>query len=251
LTQHDADGSRRRRGTLLLAGSGEFLPAMVPVDREALRHTPGNPPKVAILPTAAGQENVTSWITMGVAQFQALGCEAYGVRALDRAGVDDPEHVAALDRADLIYLSGGSPGYLVETLRASAAWRTIVAAWERGGTLAGSSAGAMAFGEWTMVRPNGAPRGTPFSWSPGLNLMPGIGVIPHYDRFGPARTLPRVADAPPGLIILGIDEDTVMLRTDGDAARVLGRGTVTVWRDGQPTTFAAGETVSPELVRLP
>jgi cyanophycinase len=224
---------------------------MVPVDEVVLRHTPGNPPKVAILPTAAGLEDVNSWITMGVAHFRALGCEAYGVRALDRAGVENPEHVAALDRADLIYLSGGSPGYLVETLRGSAAWRTIVAVWERGGTLAGSSAGAMAFGDWTLVRPIGASRGMPSAWSAGLGLMPGIGVIPHYDRFGPERTSARVAEAPTGLIVLGIDEDTVMLRADQDSAQVLGRGTVTVWRDGQPTTFASGDTIPPELVRLP
>lgn len=227
---------------------------MVPVDTEVLKHTAGSPPKVAILPTAAGLEDVSSWITMGVAHFRALGCEAYGVRALDRTGVEDSDHVAALDRADLIYLSGGSPGYLVETLGESAAWRTIVAHWQGGGSLAGSSAGAMAFGEWTMIRPNGAPRGTAFSWSRGLNLMPGIGVIPHYDRFGPARTMPRVEDAPPGLIVLGIDEDTVVLRVprvDHEGSQVLGRGTVTVWRDRQPTTFASGDIIPVDLVRLP
>ncbi len=251
MTHTDTESPRRTRGALVLAGSGEFLPVMVPVDREVLRHTPGRPPKVAILPTAAGLEDVTSWITMGVAHFQALGCEAHGVRALDRAGVEDPEHIAALERAHLHYLSGGSPGYLVETLRDSTAWRTIVGVWERGGTLAGSSAGAMAFGEWTLVRPPGASRGMPFSWSAGLGLMPGIGVIPHYDRFGPARTTVQVAEAPPGLVVLGIDEDTVMLRADREAARVLGRGTVTVWRDGHPTTFASGDIIPSELVRLP
>jgi cyanophycinase-like exopeptidase len=251
VTNTESEGPRGTRGALVLAGSGEFLPVMVPVDEVVLKHTPGNPPKVAILPTAAGLEDVTSWITMGVAHFQALGCEAYGVPALDRAGVENSEHVKALDRADFIYLSGGSPGYLVETLRGSAAWCTIVASWARGNTLAGSSAGAMAFGEWTLVRPIGASRGMPSHWSAGLGLMPGIGVIPHYDRFGPERTSARVAEAPPGLIVLGIDEDTVMLRANQESAQVLGRGTVTVWRDGQPTTFSSGEIIPPDLVRLP
>jgi len=224
---------------------------MVPIDRELVRHTPGDPPTVAILPTAAGLEDVTSWITMGVAQFQGLGCEAYGVRALDREGVENPEHIAALARANLIYLSGGSPGYLVDTLRASPAWSAIVKVWESGGSLAGSSAGAMAFGEWTMVRPRGAGRGSPFSWSPGLNLMPGIGVIPHYDRFGPERTRPRVADAPPGLLVVGIDEDTVVMRSDSRAGQVLGRGTVTVWRNNEPIVFRHGETIPIDVLPLP
>jgi cyanophycinase len=238
-------------GTLVLAGSGEFRPPMIPVDAEVLRHTPGCPPKVAILPTAAGQENVSSWIDDGIHHFGQLGCEVYGVRAIDRAGVEDPAFVAALEAADLVYLSGGSPGYLVETLRGSAAWAAIVRVWERGGTLAGSSAGAMAFGEWTLVRRAGDEgRGVPAHWEPGLGLMPGLGVIPHYDRVGPERAQARVNSAPSGLAILGIDENTVVLRATG-IARVLGVGTVSVWRDGRPTLLRADELIPPELAPLP
>ena len=125
-------------GPLVLAGSGEFTPAMAAVDEEALRHTPGAPPRVAILPTASGLEDGApdTWIGRGVAHFGGLGCEAYGVRALDRAAMEDPEHVAALASADFIYLSGGNPGYLVETLRDSAAWGAIRQVWERGGDCA-------------------------------------------------------------------------------------------------------------------
>jgi cyanophycinase len=247
VTQEDTE---RTHGALVLAGSGEFRPPMVLVDTEVLRVTPGRPPKVAILPTAAGLEDVTSWIRDGVAHFRALGCEAYGVWATDRAGVEDPDYAASLAAADLIYLSGGSPGYLVETLRGSAAWSAIVQVWERGGTLAGSSAGAMALGERTLVRREGQVGRMPSHWAEGLGLLPGIGVIPHYDRFGPERTLPRVEEAPPGLVVLGIDEDTVIFSAAG-SARVLGRGTVTVWRDRQPTTFTSGDTIPPDLVRLP
>jgi cyanophycinase len=239
------------RGALLLAGSGEFRPPMVTADTELLRHTPGAPPKVAILPTAAGQEvSVESWIRDGIAHFGALGCDVYGVRAVDRAGVEDPDHVEAIEAADLVYLSGGSPGYLVETLRGSAVWQAIVRVWERGGTLAGSSAGAMALGEWTLVRREGQVGRMPAHWEPGLNLLPGIGVIPHYDRFGPERTRARVAEAPPTLTILGIDEDTVILGAGG-VARVLGRGTVEVWRDGLAKLFVAGAELPGDLVALP
>ncbi|MCC7371523.1 MAG: Type 1 glutamine amidotransferase-like domain-containing protein [Chloroflexi bacterium] len=237
-------------GPLLLAGSGEFRPPMTAVDAELLRHTPGRPPKVAILPTAAGQEDVSSWIRDGIAHFTALGCEAYGVRALDRPGVEAAEHVAALEAADLIYLSGGSPGYLVETLRGSVVWDAIRRVWRRGGALAGSSAGAMALGERTLVRREGQIGRMPAHWDDGLNLLPEIGVIPHYDRFGLERTNARVAEAPSGLVVLGIDEDTVILCTAG-RVRVLGHGTVTVWHDGFSTRLAAGSMISATLAPLP
>lgn len=238
-------------GTLVLAGSGEFLPPMIEVDREALRHTPGRPPKVAILPTAAGQErSVSSWIDMGTAHFTALGGEAYGVWAIDRAGVEAPEHVAALARADLVYLSGGDPGYLVEMLRASPAWEAILEVWRRGGTLASSSAGAMALGERTLVRRQGDPARFPSHWGVGLGLIANFGVIPHYDRLGPARSTPLATGAPAGLLVLGIDEDTVVLRAGG-VARVLGRGTVTAWQDGQPTVFRSGDEIPEGLIAWP
>ncbi|HET8626948.1 MAG TPA: Type 1 glutamine amidotransferase-like domain-containing protein [Thermomicrobiales bacterium] len=238
-------------GALVLAGSGEFTPAMTRVDEELLRHTPGAPPAVAIVPTASGLEGDVpdGWIARGVAHFRALGCAAYGVRVLDRAGAEDPAHAAALARADLIYLSGGNPGYLVATLRDSPAWSAIVAAWERGAALAGSSAGAMALGGSTPVR---RERGADAlaTWESALGLAPAIGVLPHYDRWGRERAAPRLAAAPAGLTILGIDEDTVVLGVSG-AALVLGRGTVTVWRDGASRVYRAGETLPREAVALP
>jgi cyanophycinase len=239
----------RGPGVLVLAGSGEFRPPMVAVDREVLRHTPGQPPKVAILPTAAGLEDVTPWVRDGISHFSTLGCEVRGVRAVDRAGVEDPDRVAMLEASDLIYLSGGSPGYLVETLRASAAWQAIVAVWRSGGALAGSSAGAMAFGELTLIRRVYTDRGMPSHWEPGLGLIQGVGVIPHYDRLGPARSQPRVDAAPDGLVVLGIDEDTAIVSIDG-ATRVLGNGTVTVWRDRRPTIVPSGAAIPPDLVQI-
>lgn len=237
-------------GALVLAGSGEFLPPMIEVDREVLRQTPGRPARVVIVPTAAGQEDATPWIEKGVAHFRALGCDASGVRALDRAGVADSDKVAAIERANLVYLSGGSPGYLVETLRGSAAWAAIVRVWERGGTLAGSSAGAMALGEWTLVRRQGDAGWMPSHWVAGLGLIGGLGVIPHYDRFGPARTEPAVTRAPAGMVVLGIDEDTVVLRAAG-LARVLGRGTVVAWRSGEAMVFRSGEELPGGIVAWP
>lgn len=233
--------------TLLLAGSGEFRPPMVAIDRELLELTPGRPARVAIVPTAAGQERtVESWVRDGISHFTALGCETYGVYVIDRASAEDPINAAAVEAADLIYLSGGSPGYLVTTLRDSLVWRAVLAARERGSTLAGSSAGSMAQGGLTLA---GAGRmsGGAWSWVEGLGVLPGIGVIPHYDRMGPARATPIAESAPAGLLVYGIDEDTAVLIRDG-AAWVRGRGTVTIWRNAVPTVVSAPEQVPPDLL---
>ena len=89
----------------------------------------------------------------------------------------------------------------------------------------------------------------PSHWELGLGLLSGIGVIPHYDRLGPERAQPRVDSAPPGLVVLGIDENTAVVSTGG-VSRVQGVGTVTIWHDGRPRTFPSGATIPPDLVRL-
>lgn len=233
-------------GTLLLAGSGEFTPAMIAVDELLLRHTPGTPARVAIVPTASGLEGAVpfDWIARGVSHFTALGCVAVGVPILNRDDADNPEHRAALAGADLIYLSGGNPRHLVASLAGSAAWEAIRTAWSGGATLAGSSAGAMALAELTV-----SPRTAPPSWVPALGLLPEIGILPHYDRFGSARTGPLSAVAPPHLTILGIDEDTTVLIDPAGIATVHGMRTVTLLRDGATTTLPAGETLPSGLLQ--
>jgi cyanophycinase len=179
-----------------------------------------------------------------VRHFAALGCAAAGVPILNRTDADDPQHAAALADADLIYLSGGNPRHLVASLAGSAAWSAICAAWAGGATLAGSSAGAMALAELTV-----APRTMPPSWLPALGLLPGIGILPHYDRFGSARSGPLSAVAPPHLAILGIDEDTTVLIAADGAATVLGARTVTLLRGGEAAVFAAGEALPAGVAR--
>jgi cyanophycinase len=234
----------------VLAGSGEFTEAMVAVDEVVLRHTPGAPARVAILPTASGAEGQVpfDWIARGVRHFVALGCNAVGVPILGREEADDPAHVALLAGADLIYLSGGNPGRLVEALRDTAAWRAIHDVWTRGGTIAGSSAGAMALAARTVAPPAERGRGwLEAAWRPGLGLVPGIGVLPHFDRFGAERSAPLIAAAPPDLTILGIDEDTIVLLADG-AATVLGAHTVSAYRGGEAIVYRSGEAIDLALI---
>lgn len=231
-------------GTLVLAGSGEFLPIMRAVDEVVLKHLPRATRRVAIVPTASGREGQVpfDWIARGVAHFAALDCETFGVPILERADADRADFVAALAGADLIYLSGGDPRHLTETLRGSAAWAAIRAAHAGGAILAGSSAGAMALGELVI-----SPRSAAPTWQPALGLVPGIGVLPHFDRFGAARTGPLIAAAPPQLTVLGIDEDTVILTTDG-VSRVLGAHTVSILHAADATVLSAGEQLPHTLV---
>ncbi|HLE92431.1 MAG TPA: Type 1 glutamine amidotransferase-like domain-containing protein, partial [Anaerolineales bacterium] len=135
-------------GLIALVGSGEYLAVMDNVDRHLLDslNLNGRKPRVVCLPTAAGREghaSINRWSSMGIEHFQKLGAEVSALRIIDRASADDVQWESLLEEADLVYFSGGDPGYLHQTLNGSRAWRAARRAWERGAVYAGCSAGAM------------------------------------------------------------------------------------------------------------
>jgi cyanophycinase-like exopeptidase len=141
--------------------------------------------------------------------------------------------------ADLIYLSGGKPDHLLRTLAGSAVWAAALAANARGSVIAGCSAGAMVLcSQQARFR---TPPHVPLGFEPGLGLVEGVAVLPHYDRFPETLAAVRVARAPRGTVILGIDEDTAAIGREGSWL-VRGEGRVTVWRGRHRERHRDGES---------
>jgi cyanophycinase len=228
-------------GPVALVGAGEFLPAMTAVDVELLATSGRARPRVVILPTASwpdGEEVFLRWAALGVEHFEGLGAEVEVVLVRERLDADDQAHVQAVGEADLIYLSGGKPDYLLKTLAGTAVWAAVVAANARGSVLAGCSAGAMVLcSQQAQFR---SPPHLPLGFQPGLGLVAGVAVLPHYDRFPETFAAVRVARAPRGTVVLGIDEDTAAIGRDG-AWLVRGAGRVTVWRGRHRERHRAGD----------
>jgi cyanophycinase len=231
-------------GPIALVGSGEFLPAMNEIDAALLAGHGRRRPRVAILPTASwpdGEEVFRRWASMGTEHFSALGAEVEAVLVRDRFDADDGAHVQAIGEADLIYLSGGKPGHLTESLVGSPVGAALMAAHRRGATLVGCSAGAMALAarHWDFRKRR---MFWPLRWREGLDLVPGATVIPHYDAFPEPMSAMVVLQAPRGVATLGIDEDTALVGRDG-SWQVHGAGRVTVWHGRSRERFRRGDVI--------
>ena len=229
-------------GPVALVGAGEFLPSMSPFDADLLASTGRTHPRVVILPTASypdGEDVFQRWAAMGVEHFEGLGAEVEPVLVRDRAGADDVAAAQAIGEADLIYVSGGKPGHLLQSLSGSAVEQALVSAHQRGAILAGCSAGAMVIaGHAFEFRGRIAP--WPLRWRAGLGFAPGLSVVPHYDAWPESLSAMIALQAPRGCPVLGIDEDTAVVGRDG-AWQVHGRARVTVWRGRHRERFRAGE----------
>ncbi len=223
-------------------GAGEFLPAMAEVDLELLAATGRPRPRVAILPTASypdGDDVFERWAAMGVAHFSELGAEVEPVLVRDREDADDAACAQAVGEADLIYLSGGKPGYLLRVLDGSAVGRALVDAHDRGAVLAGCSAGAMVLAGYAFdFRAKMMP--WPLRWQPALGFAPGTSVVPHYDAWPEPMSALVALQAPRGSVVLGIDEETAVVGRDG-AWQVRGAARVTVWRGRRRERLRAGQ----------
>lgn len=225
-------------GPVALVGSGEYLPVMTTFEASLLA---GRAPRYVQLPTAStleGEESVASWVALGVEQAERLGVEAVPVVVRDRDDANSPELAALVAGAGLVYLSGGNPLHLAKTLRDTLVWQAIIAAWQAGAALAGCSAGAMALTAWVPDI-----RRAEEEIDPGLGVVPGVRVIPHFDRL--MQWMPDLVDrylAEPGGTLLGIDEETAVVRDNG-AWTVHGEQSVWVLTKEGREPFTAGESL--------
>jgi cyanophycinase len=226
---------------IALVGSGEFLPQMIDVDTWLLN---GRPQRAAFLPTAAGEEGAASverWLDLGRRHYASIGIEAIAVPVLNRNHADDPEMAKLVENVGLIYLSGGNPGYVANTLRDTLVWRAIVEAKKNGAAVAGCSAGAMAL---TATAPS--VRGRAVDIAPGLGMVSHLSVLPHFDQMGkwdPGFLDRALKQQQPGIILVGIDEDTALVGGPTEWT-VMGRQTVTVFAHGETAVYRANERIT-------
>ena len=217
-------------GPIGLVGGDEFRGPAAAFDRLLLSLAPRSPASVAILPTAAVDGNPHMAAAHGVSHFERLGAQPYPVMIQDAATANDERLVAELRRADIVYISGGNPTHLLESLNESAAWSCLVERSQQGMILAGSSAGAMVLAERMLFRGQDLA---------GLGHVRGVVVLPHFERSSAERVEQLRSSLPPELTLLGIAGATGCVRQAGEWL-VEGPGEVSVITSSNTEVFAAG-----------
>jgi cyanophycinase len=227
-------------GTILLAGGAEFGGEMASPDRRALEVAGGLSARVSIIPAAAApDDNHRRAGENGVRWFRSLGATA--VRALpliDRVSAEDPGVVNDLHQSRFIYILGGFPRYLEQTLTGSTGWAAILEAYRNGAVVAGASAGAMVLCSHYFDPDSGEV-------FQGLGLVPNTCFLPHHDAFG-HRWVPRLATRLPKTVtLIGVDEETAILSgTASGTWEVSGKGGATIYRAAAIERYEDGAVFS-------
>ncbi|CAB4694302.1 unannotated protein [freshwater metagenome] len=235
-------------GSLALVGSGEYLPAMTEFENSLVQDgvKNGKEARYIQIPTAAGRESNQSlayWKELGHKQASAIGVQADYLPIYTREDAFNQEFVEAIANSALMYMSGGDPHHLAQVLSDTPVWEAIVENWKTGGSLAGCSAGAMVL---SAHIPNF--RLLKKTATSGLNLLPEIRVIPHFNKFFkwiPESAAKVLLHVPDNSILIGVDELTAIVKRSGDSDWVvIGEATVHVLKGLPDQQLHNGERIT-------
>jgi cyanophycinase-like exopeptidase len=211
-------------GSLALVGSGEYLPAMAQFEKSLVSDGVKNGKEARYLqiPTAAGRESsdrLEYWKELGLRQAKSIGVEATYLPIFTREDAFNQKYVDTVANSALMYMSGGDPHHLAQVLIDTPLWDAILENWKTGASLAGCSAGAMVL---SAHIPNfRLLKKVPTA---GLNLLPEIRVIPHFNKFFkwiPESAAKVLLHVPDNSILIGVDELTAIVKRSGDTEWVV------------------------------
>ncbi|MGA8209969.1 MAG: cyanophycinase [Nocardioidaceae bacterium] len=199
---------------------------------------------IAVVPTASslGPEIVEVYDAL----FRRLGVkEVRALRPQSRDEADARETVELLDGVTGVFMTGGNQLKLSAVVNGTALGDALVRAHREGVTVGGTSAGAsIQSSHMVAFGPGGTtPKQRMTQLAAGLGLIRDVVIDQHFaqrNRYG--RLLTLVAQSP-GLLGIGVDEDTgavVTIEGGHEILRVVGRGVVTVL-DGRKAVCNAHE----------
>ncbi len=226
-----------KKGYLILNGGEAFSPLTRMADHTWLKLIRGvSRPRLVVVPVAAIEKQQKQADEV-MRHFNHLGTFAQYSMIIDQRTANTETEYAVLDKVEAIVLIDGSPMDCVERLRGTHTEATLHRALLRRAAIMATGASAMALGAVYWLDNQ---------WEKGLAVAPHLAVLPHHNmvrmRLAPERLL---ADLPPGVTLLGIDQATTVICHPDGRFQVEGEGSLTVYRSvEQQDEVPAGETSS-------
>ncbi len=213
---------RIAKGALLIIGGGGVTQNMIDSFVESAG---GKEANLVVLPTAiddaaARQSGIPSFLKEQKVKSVTVLPQRW------RDEVNGPVFKEALEKATGIWFGGGRQWRFVDAYENTKAVELFNAVLERGGIIAGSSAGASIQAEY-MVR--GDPLGNQVvmaeGYEHGLGFLKGVAIDQHLTQRGRLKDLRAVVKHFPQLLGIGLDEATGIL-VRKSKAKVLGKNAV-------------------------
>ena len=226
---------------MVIIGGGEDKEGDCEILREVSLHLKGRPLIVATVASQAPEE----YFKVYASTFKRLGVKHTSeLYVHDRSEALHPELAEVFSKSAGIFFTGGDQLRIASQIGDTPIEREVKRLWERGGIVAGTSAGASVMSETMLVKGSNAEshRIGDLHMAPGLGLLPGVIIDQHFAQRGRIGRLLGAVAQNPRVLGIGIDEDTAIV-VQNDAFSVIGAGAVYIV-DGSKVTrsnIAEGE----------
>lgn len=218
-----------RKGNLVIIGGAEDKYGESSILEEVVNMVGGEDAIIGIFTTAtqhpqeAGEEYRDVFMRLGVRDTEILN-----INTRDDANRD--ENVRKLRDVTGFFFTGGDQLRITSILGGTRTCEALHHAFSEGTAVIGTSAGASVMSSTMIVEGNSndAARKCTLKMAPGLSLVDGVIIDQHFDQRGRlGRLLCGVAENP-GVLGIGIDEDTAIRVYPEEYFEVLGSNAVTV-----------------------
>ena len=215
--------------TTLMAIGGAVDFEETSIFKEFIRRAGGSKARIVVLPQASGLARTGREYCQA---FQKLGVKQKPV-ALEfrlRAQADKPHHLEALRNATGIFIAGGTQMRITTILGGTRFESALLSAYKRGVVVAGTSAGAAVMSRVMLAYgKNGAtPRERIAQFSPGLDFTDRIIFDQHFRQRDRLGRLAYAIAMHPGLLGVGVDENTCAIVEADKHITVCGRSAITI-----------------------
>ena len=162
----------------------------------------------------------SSFAELGIGEVTELYVE-------DRLEASDEAKLKALDQVEAVFFSGGDQLRITSQIGGTPIFDRVVAIYNNGGVIAGTSAGASMMSDTMLVKgTSGASfRVGDVRMAPGLGLLPNVIIDQHFAERGRIGRLIGAVSQNPRELGIGIDEDTAIV-VERNEFRVIGSGAV-------------------------
>ena len=240
-----SEGRTPTRGKLVVIGGHEEKDAESIILQEVAKQADGGRLLVC---TVASDEPDAVWADYRKA-FSRLG-----VRRVAHLDISDRDDIlnrppnGLLDEARVVFFTGGGQLKITTRFAGTMLCSAIERFYRRGGTVAGTSAGASVLADTMLVSGEGEAShriATNLLMAPGLGFIRDVIIDQHFAERGRIGRLLGAVAQNPRLLGLGIDEDTAVIVDQERTMSVLGSGAVYV-ADAREVTYTNVADESPE-----
>ncbi|HHU78839.1 MAG: cyanophycinase [Caldicoprobacterales bacterium] len=235
-----------KRGILVIIGGAEDKENQCTILKKIAKLAGGKEGKLVVLtaateyPSQVGKEYKDIFTQLGISNVDALHIEK-------REDAEDPESLTRMEDADCIFFTGGDQLKITSLIGGTKTEHFLKSAFSEGLVIAGTSAGASVMSETMIISgtDDEAPKRCTVKMAPGLGLIKGVVIDQHFAQRGRIGRLLAAIAQNPGMLGIGLDEDTAVVVNPNNILEVIGSNAAAIL-DGARSSYTNVSESNPD-----